>query len=89
MIDVGAAQSARNLRQQVQLSTVAIGEPKKPRRLRHARLCFLQAFRRGGERDFPVDGLEHPVDAQHGSDTRSGEYMPSKPKRSRSAIQSR
>ncbi len=64
MIDIGAAQSARDLRQQVQLLDGGHRRAKESRGGPAVRGGdFLQAFRRRGERDLPVDGLERAVDA--------------------------
>jgi len=67
MVDIGAAQPARNLREQIQLFHRSHGRGQEPRRGSALRgRHFLQALGRGRERHFPVNGPQLTVDAHHG-----------------------
>ena len=90
MIDVAAAQAARDLREQIQLldasPSARPGIPGSPRHAPAAAFCSPSAAAVSATSQ--STGLQRAVDAQHGlrrPDRR--EYMPSNPKRSRSAIQ--
>ena len=89
MIDVAAAEAARDSRQQVHLLHRGHRRGQESQaRGAVARGRLLQAFRRRRQRHFPIDGAAaRRRCAPWAASTRSGEYMPSKPKRSRSAIQ--
>jgi len=87
MVNVVAADSARNARKPETAPRPSPTGREKPGRCATMR-CYrtAQPFRRRGERDFPFDDLQLAIDTRIGCVTRSGEYIPSNPKRSRSAI---